>query len=218
MEWTFELIVPRQVLEYRNSYQTFPWTFLGVHKCVDTRRGCALRLCLRLFPVPLPYRPDIFYHPLSHTNRFLSGTSILMSHSYVAVTSSSSNFQVVLNNALEAYKERAKEDLLAHPLASQLEACSSPAAILAVLHQQVQVVGRSQDRDDRWTKWLDPTVHVICTLSDGLGEGVGLVSLPDTILSEICTLTHIWQVFSPAKAIFVGVGILLSVRIINISA
>ena len=30
-------------------------------------------------------------------------------------------------------------------------------------------------------------------------------------LSEICALIFIWQVFSPAKVIFVGVGVLLSV-------
>ena len=33
----------------------------------------------------------------------------------------------------------------------------------------------------------------------------------DVSLSEICTLTFIWQVFSPAKVIFAGVGVLLSV-------
>ena len=37
-------------------------------------------------------------------------------------------------------------------------------------------------------------------------------------LSEICTLTHIWQEFPLAKAIFVGIGVLLSVRILDIYA
>ena len=100
-----------------------------------------------------------------------------MSHSHPTTATSSSNFQVILNNALNAYKERTKKDLLFHPLASQLEACNTPADILAVLHQQVRTLERSPDRDDRWTKWLDPTVNVICTLSGGLGEGFGLVSL-----------------------------------------
>jgi hypothetical protein len=37
--------------------------------------------------------------------------------------------------------------------------------------------------------------------------------------SEICTLMYIWQLFSPAKVIFAGVGVLLLVRILlNISA
>ncbi len=36
---------------------------------------------------------------------------------------------------------------------------------------------------------------------------------PDMKLSDICALTLIWQIFSPAKAVFVGVGVLLSVCI-----
>ena len=90
---------------------------------------------------------------------------------------SSPNFQPIINNALEAYKKRTRRDIRLHPLASQLEACSSPAAILAVVHQQVEGLDQSPNSDDRWTKWLGPTVNVLCTVSDTLGEGVGLVSL-----------------------------------------
>jgi hypothetical protein len=95
-----------------------------------------------------------------------------MSHSHLASSSSSSNFQLIINNAVKAYEKRTKKDLLAHPLASQLQACNSPGDIIAILQQQVQ----SQSRDDRWTKWLDPTVNVVYVLSATLGEGVGLVS------------------------------------------
>jgi hypothetical protein len=98
-----------------------------------------------------------------------------MSHSHLTAASSS-NFQPIINTALKAYKKRTKKDLLAHPLASQLEACNSPAAILTVLEQQLQGLDQSRNSDDRWTKWLGPTINVICTLSDTLGEGVGLVS------------------------------------------
>ena len=106
-----------------------------------------------------------------------------MSHSHLTAASSSSNipsFQLILNDALNTYKQRTKKDLLVvldHPLASQLDDCSSPTDILTVLRQPVGALDQSPDRDDRWTKWLDPTVNVISTLSDGLGEGVGLVSL-----------------------------------------
>ena len=97
------------------------------------------------------------------------------SHSHLAVASSSS-FQSIINNALEEYEKRTKKDLLLHPLASELQACNSPAAILAVLQQQVHALGQSRNSDDRWAKWLGPTVNVLYTLSDTLGEGVGLVS------------------------------------------
>ena len=103
-----------------------------------------------------------------------------MSHSHLSAqvsAASSSNFQLIINNALEAYKRRTKKDLLAHPLASQLQACDSPTAILNILHQQVQGVDQSRRGDDRRTRWLDPTVNILYALCDTLGEGAGLVSL-----------------------------------------
>ena len=88
----------------------------------------------------------------------------------------SSNFQLIINDALKAYEQHTKKDLLAHPLASQLQACDSPTAVLNVLQQQIQGVDQSRNSNDRWTKWLDPTVNILYALCDTLGEGVGLVS------------------------------------------
>ena len=121
------------------------------------------------------------------------------------------HFQLIINNALRAYEKRTKKDLLSHPLATQLQTCNSPGDILAVLHQQVQGLDLSRSADDRWTRWLDPTVNVLYTLSETLGEGVSLVGLR-TNSSENCTLIYLCQVFSPAKVIFAGVGVLLLVR------
>ena len=122
-------------------------------------------------PEPNNYHPGIHHHPLSANKLF---TSVLMSNSHLTADSSSS-FQLIINNALDAYKKRTKRDLLAHPLVSQLQTCNSPAAILTVLQQQVQGLDQSRSSDDRWTKWLDPTVNVLFNLSATLGEGVGLV-------------------------------------------
>ena len=127
--------------------------------------------------------------------------------------SSSTNFQLILNNALKAYEKQTKCDLLAHPLALQLQGCDSPSAILALIHQQIEGLHQSQRSDERLTKWLDPTINVLYAFSETLGGGVGLVGL--------CTWTRlrqfsyiIFQVFSPAQVIFAGVGVLLSVRIL----
>ena len=95
-----------------------------------------------------------------------------------STTASSSNFQLIFNNALKAYEKRTKKDLLAHPLASQLQACDTPSAILSILQQQVQELERSIGSSDvKWTKWLDPTVNVLYAFSATLGEGVSLVHL-----------------------------------------
>ena len=94
----------------------------------------------------------------------------------ITTANSSTNFQLIFSNALKTYEKRTKKDLLSHPLAVELQDCNSPSAILALIHQQVQGLDRSQSNDDRLTKWLDPTVNVLQTLSDTLEEGVSLVS------------------------------------------
>ena len=99
-----------------------------------------------------------------------------MSHSRLTAASSS-NSQQLINNALKVYKKRTRKDLLTHPLASQLQSCNSPAAILVVLQQQVRGLDQSQSSQDSRTKWLLPTVKVIYTFSATVEERVGLVSL-----------------------------------------
>jgi hypothetical protein len=113
--------------------------------------------------------PSPFQH--EQTPRFC-----LMSHSHLTAASSF-NFQLIIDNAVKAYERRTKKDLLAHPLASQLQTCDSPGAILDILQQQIQGLDQSRSSDDRWTKWLDPTVNILFALSATLGEGVGLVNL-----------------------------------------
>ncbi|KAH9021650.1 hypothetical protein EDB83DRAFT_90279 [Lactarius deliciosus] len=73
---------------------------------------------------------------------------------------------------------------------ASLRACDSSAAILTVLQDQVQEFEQSRSVDERLTRWLDPTVNVLYAFSATLGEGIGLV-------------------FSPAKLIFAGAGVLL---------
>ena len=101
-----------------------------------------------------------------------------MSHAHPTASSSSnqtSNFQLILNKALDKYKKRTKEDLLKYPLFTELRSCNSPSAIITVLQQQLEGLDQSRRNDERWTRWLDPTVNVLYTLSGALGAGVGLV-------------------------------------------
>ncbi|KAH9014098.1 hypothetical protein EDB84DRAFT_1680234 [Lactarius hengduanensis] len=103
---------------------------------------------------------------------------------------SSSNFRSIFSAALKAYEKKTKNDLLAHPLAARLQACNSPGDILVVLQDEVRLFDQSRSADERLSRWLNPTINVLYTFSATLGEGVGLV-------------------FSPAKVIFAGVGVLL---------
>ena len=98
-------------------------------------------------------------------------------HPNASSSSSSSSFQSVLNAALKAYEKKTKSKLLTHPLASQLEACDSPTAILSVLQTVIQQFDRRRSSDEKLTNWLTPTVNVLFSFSSTLGQSVGLVSL-----------------------------------------
>ena len=88
-----------------------------------------------------------------------------------------SNFQEIFCIAVKAYENRTKKDLLAHPLASQLQACDSSASILTVLQGQVYDLDQARKSDERLTKWLNPTVNVLLTFSGTIGGGVSLVRI-----------------------------------------
>ncbi len=130
----------------------------------------------------------------------------------VTAISPTSNFQLIFNTALKAYERRTKTDLLAHPLAPQLQACNSPGSILAVLQDQVDDLAQVRRSDERLTKWLNPTINVLLAFSAIIGEGVSLVRLK-VISSWDYALTASTQIFSPAKVIFAGAGVLLLVCI-----
>jgi len=109
---------------------------------------------------------------------FNSSISPLMSHTQPPqVSASSSNFQLIFDNALRAYEGRTKKDLRNHPLAGQLQDCKSPDNILDVLQQQVDELNRSRRRNEKWTRWLDLTVKVLHAFSGTLGEHVTSVCL-----------------------------------------
>ncbi|KAH9023652.1 hypothetical protein EDB84DRAFT_470111 [Lactarius hengduanensis] len=102
----------------------------------------------------------------------------------------SPDFQSIFSTALKAYEKQTKRDLLTHPLASQLQTCDSLGSILSVLQSQVDNLDQARKCDEKLTRWLSPTVNVLLAFSTTLGEGVSLV-------------------FSPAKVIFAGAGVLL---------
>ena len=87
-----------------------------------------------------------------------------------------SNFRSIFNAALKAYEKKTKKDLLAHPLAAQLQACKSPGDILAVLQGKVNELDQSMSADERLSQWLNPTINVLYSFSATIGAGVGLVS------------------------------------------
>ena len=103
-----------------------------------------------------------------------------------STSTSSSNFEDIFSDALKAYKKQTKKDISSHPLATQIKSCDSSSAIIAILRTQVQNFDQSsQGADERWTKWLDPTVNVLFAFSATLGNGVGVVSSPSSCFSSL---------------------------------
>jgi hypothetical protein len=98
-------------------------------------------------------------------------------------TTPSSNYRAIFDSTLEAYRKKTKEDLRSHPLLAKFESCHSPDAILAELRQQLLAFDQpGASRNDRLTRWLKPTVNVLCAFSATIGENLGLVS-PGEILA-----------------------------------
>ena len=87
------------------------------------------------------------------------------------------NFQSIFDTALNQYKKMTKNDLVAHQLTAQLESCTSPSVILAVLdeHYGVQQFVQSQNNSERPKQWLNATANVICAFSATFSGTVGLV-------------------------------------------
>jgi hypothetical protein len=93
-----------------------------------------------------------------------------------ATAAASSRFQAIFQAALKSYRKQTKEDLLVHPLASQLQSCESTASILAILQDQVRDFDECRSGDERWTKLLGPTVNVLSAFSAAVSGGASLVS------------------------------------------
>jgi hypothetical protein len=115
---------------------------------------------------------SLFSFPITHDSTIFPSIPRFPLMPNTHHTSTSSNFQLIFDNALKAYKKRTKMDPLTHPLADRLEACDSTSSILTVLQEQAQDLNQSQRSN---TRWLDPTVNVLRAFSETLGEGVGSV-------------------------------------------
>ena len=89
---------------------------------------------------------------------------------------SSSDYDVIFDNALKAYKTKTGKDLAKDPLLRRLETCNSPDSVISLLRQQIPGFDQSEISDERFTKWVSPVVNVLCTFASTIGGAVSLVS------------------------------------------
>jgi hypothetical protein len=127
-------------------------------------------------------------------------------------TSSTSNIQLI-TGALVDYAKITGTDLSKNPFAAAIERANSPGAILELLQEREKAFKDYREENRSLISCLSPAVNVIQAFSGILGEAVSLVS---HTLHLATLLTRPRQVpFPPAKAFFVGIDVLLSVRPFN---
>lgn len=112
-----------------------------------------------------------------------------------STSESSLHFQSIFSTAIEAYEKKTRNNLLTHPLATQLQSCNSPDAILSVLEELIQRFDHRHRSDERLRNWLNPTVNVLFSFSSLISEGVGLVSLPSSIW-YLCSNCYLLDILS----------------------
>ena len=102
--------------------------------------------------------------------------SIQGNMSQTPTATSSLNYQSIFDSAIEAYNKKTKKDIRSHPLLDKLQNCTTPDAVLSILYEQIPGFDQSCGTDNKLTKWLDPTINVLCVFSGVIGGGIGLAS------------------------------------------
>jgi hypothetical protein len=132
-----------------------------------------------------------------------------MSTSHVSPT-----FQPIFDAASKQYEKKIGQDLRTHPFAAQFDHCNSPDAVLDIFQKQADVFDQAGNSDKTLVKWLNPTVRLLYMLSVTIAEGVSLVSLTKCVLCvSVFHKTLDPQTFSPAKVMFTGIDVLLTVNL-----
>jgi hypothetical protein len=92
------------------------------------------------------------------------------------MTTSSANFQSILDAALDSYAKQTGIDLTKHPSSDRLQDCRSPDDVLQILSERESTFKDYRDQYRNLIDRLRPVVQVVHAFSAVLGEAAGLVS------------------------------------------
>lgn len=125
----------------------------------------------------------------------------------------STSFQHILDAAFADYAKQVGIGPANYPFAEQLQTCHSPDDVLKLLEDMAIEFKDYRDGNRKLIDCLKPVVNVIHAFSEILGEVMSLVSRMGSFFlytsSPLCNQVP----FQPAGVIFVGVNVLLAVRI-----
>jgi hypothetical protein len=123
----------------------------------------------------------------------------------------SARFPALFESTLQEYEKNAGVKFAEHPLAFQLQNCDSIDSIIIVFQGQVHAF-RGFQESIKVMESIKNTVPILSKISatTSLGDTVDLVT---PLGADSCStaLTIFLQSFPPAKAILVGLAILLAV-------
>ncbi|KAI9442590.1 hypothetical protein H4582DRAFT_2073152 [Lactarius indigo] len=102
------------------------------------------------------------------------------------------SFQAIIDKAFTDYRDQTGVELDKHPFADELRGRDSPDDVLKLLEDKANAFRVYRDGNRQLINWLSPVVQVVHTLSGVLGEAVP---------------------FQAAKAIFVGVDVLITIHL-----
>ena len=130
------------------------------------------------------------------------------------MVTSSSSFQPILDAALVNFRNQTKVDLTKHPSAEKLQNASSLDDVLQLLLQRESAFNVYRDKHRKLIGSLRPIVQVVHAFSTICAEVAGLVcDSTRYILLFPYPYASLQTPFQPTKAIFVGIDVLLSVRV-----
>ncbi|KAH9952908.1 hypothetical protein BC827DRAFT_1380141, partial [Russula dissimulans] len=95
--------------------------------------------------------------------------------------------------ALNEFESRAGTKLVQHQIFNELVACESVESVLDILQEQIKPLRTSLGNESTLMKWIKRTVHILHSLS-----------------TNHIVVSGVSSTFPPAKAVFVGIAILLS--------
>jgi hypothetical protein len=116
--------------------------------------------------------------------------------------------------ALNEFESRAGTKLVQHQIFNELVACESVESVLDILQEQIKPLRTSLGNESTLMKWIKRTVHILHSLSTNHIVVSGVSSVCGQLCSaSILCIDHetFLKTFPPAKAVFVGIAILLSV-------
>ena len=121
-------------------------------------------------------------------------------------------------SALNEFEKRTGTNLLQHQIDDKLVNCESADSVIDVLREQAQAFRSFRGADGKLMTWLKRTVNILHSLStsDVISGAISSVCVNSSRHWRTLTRrdTFFLQPLPPVKAIFVGIAVLLSVRVL----